>query len=78
MSAEPVELADVPIPAELPFLAAISWFDAEYCDLPPLDILRRYEAGWRYLGVFEDPSDEEWSFIRALVKRYGSVLDVPA
>ncbi len=76
MSAEPI--ADVPVPTKLPFLAAISWFDAEYRDLPLLDILRRYEAGWRYLGVLDDPSDEEWGFIRALVQRYGSTLDVPA
>ena len=39
-------------------------------------MLRRYEAGWRYQGVLADPSPEEWSFIRKLVKQFGSYLDV--
>ena len=42
-----------------------------------LDMLRRYESGWRS-GVLADPSPEEWEFIRELVQRYGSYLDVPA
>ncbi|HEX3557132.1 MAG TPA: hypothetical protein VIA62_28230 [Thermoanaerobaculia bacterium] len=67
---------EILIPERLPFLASISWFDRDYRDLPPLDMLRRYEAGWRYKGVLADPSDEEWSFIRELVKRFGSYLDV--
>ena len=65
------------MPEELPLLAAISWFDAEYRNLPPLDILRRYEAGWRYKGVLAEPSAEEWRFIRALAREFGSYLDVP-
>lgn len=69
---------DLVVPAELPFLAAISWFDAEYHDLTPLDMLRRYEDGWRYRGVLAEPSAGEWRFILALVERFGSVLDVPA
>ncbi len=78
MSRAATSTADVPTPAELPFLEAISWFDADYRDLAPLDILRRYEAGWRHLGVLGEPSPEEQRFIRALVQRFGSVLDVPA
>ncbi len=39
------------VPAELPFLASISWFDADYRALDLLGMLSRYEAGWRYLGV---------------------------
>jgi len=66
------------VPAELPFLAAISWFDAKYHDLAPLDMLRRYEDGWRYLGVLAEPSAGEWRFIQALVEQFGSILDVPA
>lgn len=65
-------------PESLPFLASISWFDQSYRDLSPLDMLRRYEAGWRYKGVTADPSSEEWTFIRELVQRFGSFLDVPA
>lgn len=68
----------IPIPDELPFLESISWFDRLWRDLAPLDMLRRYESGWRYLGVTGEPSPEEWSFIRALVARYGSHLDVRA
>jgi hypothetical protein len=66
-----------PIPAELPFLASISWFDPRYRDLPPLEMLRRYESGWRFLGVLAEPTAEERRFIRDLVARYGSVIDVP-
>jgi hypothetical protein len=68
----------IPVPETLPFLESISWFDGDYRDLPPLDMLRRYESGWRHLGVLGEPSPEEWAFIRALVARFGSVLDVPA
>jgi hypothetical protein len=66
------------IPERLPFLESISWFDRNYRDLSPLDMLRRYEAGWRHKGVLGEPSPEEWVFIRELVKRFGSFLDVPA
>jgi len=69
---------DLRVPEDLPFLASISWFDRCYRDLSPLDMLRRYESGWRYLDVLGEPSPEEWRFIRRLVERFGSVLDVPA
>jgi hypothetical protein len=69
---------DIQVPKELPFLESISWFDRLWRDLSPLDMLRRYESGWRYLGVTADPSQEEWEFIRTLVARYGSHLDVRA
>lgn len=67
---------DISIPEELPFLESLSWFDRTYRNLPPLDMLRRYEAGWRHKGVLADPSPEELDFIRELVKRYKSFLDV--
>jgi len=67
---------DVLIPEELPFLESLSWSDRSFRDLPPLDMLRRYESGWRHLGVLADPSPEEWDFIRALVARFGSFLHV--
>ncbi len=70
--------AEIEIPDPLPFLASISWFDRDYRNLAPLDMLRRYEASWRYQGVLAEPSPEEWGFIRELVRRYGSYLDVPA
>ncbi len=68
--------AELPVPAELPFLASISWFDADYRALDALEMLSRYEAGWRYLGVLGEPSPEEERFIKVLVDRFGSVLDV--
>lgn len=67
---------DISLPQELPFLESLSWSDQRYRDLALLDILRRYEAGWRHLGVLADPSPEEWDFIRALVARFGSHLSV--
>jgi hypothetical protein len=67
---------EIALPQHLPFLESLSWSDRRYRDLPLLDILRRYEAGWRHLGVLADPSPAEWDFIRALVSRFGSYLDV--
>jgi hypothetical protein len=72
----PAPDTEIPVPGKLPFLESISWFDCHYRDLPPMDMLRRYESGWRNVGVLADPSPEEWSFIRTLVKRFGSYLDV--
>lgn len=69
---------DLRPPDDLPFLESISWFDRRYRELSPLDMLRRYESGWRYLHALAEPSPEEWRFIRRLVERYGSTLDVPA
>jgi hypothetical protein len=40
---------DLVLPERLPFLESLSWFDRNYRDLPLLDILRRYESGWRYV-----------------------------
>ena len=70
MAAEPA------IPAHLPLLEALSWFDREWRRLAPVDMLRRYEAGWRDKGVVADPSPEELEFIRTLAHRYGSIIDV--
>ena len=65
-----------PLPDHLPFLEAISWFDADPRAGAALDLLRRYEDGWRHRGVLGEPSPEELEFIRALARHYGSVLDV--
>jgi hypothetical protein len=67
---------DIAVPDGLPFLESLSWSDRNFRDLPLLDMLRRYEAGWRHLGVLADPSPEEWDFIRTLVARFGSFLRV--
>ncbi len=72
-SEEPLE-----VPAELPFLASLSWFDRDWRELSPPEMLRRYESGWRNRGVTAEPSPQELRFIAALARRYGSVLDVPA
>ena len=76
MKISPKPEPDIVLPERLPFLESLSWSDRGYRDLPLLDILRRYESGWRHLGVLADPSPKEWEFIRALVSRYGSHLDV--
>lgn len=68
--------AELRMPEELPFLASVSWFDVKYRDLDPLEMLSRYEAGWRYRGVLGEPSPEEERFIKALATRFGSILDV--
>ena len=78
MSSMTTTAEEITVPERLPFLESISWFDRLYRDLSPLDMLRRYEAGWRYKGVLNDPSPEEWAFIRELVQRFGSYLDVQA
>lgn len=69
---------DVSPPPRLPFLESLSWSDREWRALLPIDMLRRYESGWRHIGVTGEPTVEELRFIRALVERYGSFLDVPA
>lgn len=67
---------DVAIPHELPFLESLSWFDAGWRTLSPLEMLQRYESGWRHRGVTGDPSPEEMAFIRALAMKLGSTIDV--
>lgn len=69
------EPAELPLPSTLPFLESLSWFDADYRKLSLIDMLRRYESGWRHKGVLAEPSADEERFIRALVERFGSFLD---
>lgn len=69
--------ADLVVPDELPFLESLSWFDASWRELSALEMLQRYERGWRYRGVTADLSPEEAAFVRALVNRFVSVIDVP-
>jgi hypothetical protein len=73
---DPLETRSLEVPRDLPFLASLSWSDRRYRELPPQDMLSRYEAGWRHRGVLADPSEEELGFIRALVARYGSWIRV--
>lgn len=61
-------------PRELPFLESLSWNDVGWTELTPLEMLKRYEAGWRWRGVLADPTAEELAFVRDLVRTYGSVL----
>jgi hypothetical protein len=66
--------AAITVPRHLPFLESLSWNDVRWRDLTPLDMLRRYEAGWRWRGVLADLGAQELEFVRALVREYGSVL----
>jgi hypothetical protein len=68
----------VPIPADLPFLESLSWFDTGWRELSAFEMLQRYERGYRHRGVTGDLSAEEATFLRALIARFGSELDVPA
>jgi hypothetical protein len=68
----------VPIPERLPFLESLSWFDTRWRELSPFEMLQRYERGFRHRGVTADLSAEEAAFLRALIRRFGSDLDVPA
>ena len=72
----PLDHPEPSVPEKLPFLESLSWFDTNPRALAPIDMLRRYESGWRHLGVLGEPSEEESRFIRALVDLYGSTLDV--
>lgn len=67
---------DIEVPARLPLLEGLSWFDRNPRSLSPLDMLKRYEGGFKDWGVIADPSAEERQFIRRLAARYGSFLDV--
>lgn len=83
MSAHPTETgvdtqAHIEVPAELPFLESVSWFDACWRQLSPLEMLQRYERYWRHRGVTADLSPQEIDFVRSLIRRFGSVIDVPA
>jgi hypothetical protein len=66
------------VPDELPFLESLSWFDAGWRELSAFEMLQRYERGWRHRGVTAELSAEEVAFVRALIHRFGSELDVPA
>ena len=79
-SSTPAASADAPlvVPAKLPFLESLSWFDAGWRELSALEMLQRYERGWRHRGVTAELSAEEAAFVRALIQRFGSELDVPA
>ena len=72
----PDTTAEIVIPEELPFLESLSWSDKAFRQLSPLEMLRRYEAGWRHKGVVGEPSPGELDFIRTLIARFGSWLDV--
>ena len=69
--------ANLVVPSELPFLESLSRFDARWRELPAFEMLQRYERGWRHRGVTAELSAEEMAFVRALVQRFGSVIDVP-
>ncbi|WP_437494337.1 hypothetical protein [Sorangium sp. So ce1014] len=78
MNPEGGAAADLVVPEDLPFLESLSWFDARWRELSAIEMLQRYERGWRNRGVTADLSGEEAAFVRALIHRFGSVLDVPA
>jgi len=62
------------VPRELPFLESLSWNDRGWRELSALEMLQRYETGWRWRGVLADPTEEELAFLRSLARTCGSVL----
>jgi hypothetical protein len=73
----PATAPPVPIPDALPFLESLSWFDTRWRELSAFEMLGRYERGFRHRGVTADLSAEEAAFLRALIRCFGSDLDVP-
>lgn len=67
-----------PRPTSLPFLEAISWFDAEPYALTPFEMLRRYESGMQHHGVLATMGEQERVYVRALALHFGSFVDVSA
>ena len=67
---------DIGVPAALPLLEGLSWFDKNPRALSLFDMLQRYERGFHDWGVVGEPTAEEREFIRKLAARYGSSLDV--
>ena len=64
------------VPSKLPFLEAICWQTKDVYQLPPEEMLSRYERGWKYLTLFNSLEGEELEFLRKLAKHYHSWLQV--
>jgi hypothetical protein len=60
------------VPRQLPFLEGLPWSDRGWRG-GPLEMLQRYEAGWRWRGVLADPTEEELAFVR---QGYAEVRDL--
>jgi hypothetical protein len=59
--------AHIVVPDELPFLESLSWFDAGWRELSALEMLQRYEHGWRHRGVDVERTEEVLSGVQALL-----------
>ncbi len=60
------------IPDGLPFLQAVCWQTKDIRNFTLIEMLSRYESGWKYRGVLADLEGEELEFVRRLVKEFGS------
>ncbi len=60
------------IPAGLPFLKSVCWQTEDIRHFTLLEMLNRYERGWKYRGVLADIEGEELDFLRDLVKEFDS------
>lgn len=63
---------DINIPGKLPFLESICWQTQNVRHFSLLEMLNRYERGWRYRGVLADLEGEELEFVRDLAKKTDS------
>lgn len=60
------------IPGRLPFLSAICWQTKDVRAFSPVEMLERYERGWRYRGVVADLDPEEREFVKRIATHFGS------
>lgn len=64
------------VPDNLPFLESICWQTANVYEFTPLEMLGRYERGWKYRNLFDNLGDDELKFIKKIAEFYDSWLQV--
>ena len=64
------------VPDKLPFLESICWQTGNVYKFTPLEMLSRYERGWKYRNLFNNLKDDELEFIKKIAEFYDSWLKV--
>ena len=64
------------VPDKLPFLESICWQTGNVYKFTPLEMLGRYERGWKYRNLFNNLKDDELEFIKKIAEFYDSWLKV--
>ena len=60
----------------LPFLESVCWQTDNVYRFTEEEMLSRYERGWRYRDLLNNLEGGELDFVKELVERYNSWLDV--